>query len=58
MSSENETIIVDYKFGTVKDDSHQIQVKNYVRLLEQMQYPCVKGYVWYVDLNSIEELTA
>ncbi|MDR3246160.1 MAG: UvrD-helicase domain-containing protein [Prevotellaceae bacterium] len=56
MSSENETIVVDYKFGTVKEDVYRIQVRNYVRLLEMMQYPDVKGYVWYVDMDAIEKV--
>jgi hypothetical protein len=56
MSSENETIIIDYKFGTAKDDAHKIQVKNYMYLLEMMQYPDIKGYVWHVDSDSIEKV--
>jgi ATP-dependent exoDNAse (exonuclease V) beta subunit len=56
MSSENETIVVDYKFGTVKEDVYRIQVRNYVRLLEMMQYPDVKGYVWYVDMDAVEKV--
>jgi predicted RecB family nuclease len=56
MSSKNETVIVDYKFGYMKKDSHKTQVKNYMQLLDTMKYPDVKGYVWYVDLDSIEEI--
>ncbi|MDR1583733.1 MAG: UvrD-helicase domain-containing protein [Prevotellaceae bacterium] len=56
MSSENETILVDYKFGILKKDSHKIQVKNYMQLLKMMKYPNIKGYVWYVDMNLIEEI--
>jgi ATP-dependent exoDNAse (exonuclease V) beta subunit len=56
MSSENETIIVDYKFGILKKDSHGTQVKHYMQLLELMKYPNIKGYVWYVDIDSIEEV--
>ncbi|MDR1887323.1 MAG: UvrD-helicase domain-containing protein [Prevotellaceae bacterium] len=56
MSSENETIVIDYKFGAEKKKSHKTQVKNYIRLLELMKYPNVKGYVWYVDMDSIENV--
>jgi ATP-dependent exoDNAse (exonuclease V) beta subunit len=56
MSSENETIIVDYKFGVLKKNSHGIQVKSYMQLLEMMNYPNIKGYVWYADMDSIEEI--
>jgi ATP-dependent exoDNAse (exonuclease V) beta subunit len=56
MSSKNDTIIVDYKFGVTKKNSHKTQVRNYMQLLETMKYPDVKGYVWYVDIDSIEEV--
>ncbi|MDR0725895.1 MAG: UvrD-helicase domain-containing protein [Prevotellaceae bacterium] len=56
MLSKHETLIVDYKFGVLKKDSHITQVKNYVQLLETMKYPDVKGYVWYVDMDSIVEV--
>jgi ATP-dependent exoDNAse (exonuclease V) beta subunit len=56
MSSKNETVIIDYKFGVLKKDSYKTQVKNYIQLLETMKYPNVKGYVWYVDMGIIEEL--
>jgi ATP-dependent exoDNAse (exonuclease V) beta subunit len=55
MSSKNETIIVDYKFGDTKKDIHKIQVKNYMKLLRLMKYPNIKGYVWYVDMDVIDE---
>ncbi|MDR1170696.1 MAG: UvrD-helicase domain-containing protein [Prevotellaceae bacterium] len=57
MLSENETVIVDFKFGALKKDSHKRQIKSYIRLLEMMKYPGVRGYVWYVDMDSIEEIT-
>ncbi|MDR1593539.1 MAG: UvrD-helicase domain-containing protein [Prevotellaceae bacterium] len=56
MSSANETVLVDYKFGALKKDSHKTQVKNYMQLLEMMKYPNIKGYVWYVDMDTIEEV--
>jgi ATP-dependent exoDNAse (exonuclease V) beta subunit len=56
MSSENETTVIDYKFGLLKKDSYGMQVKSYMQLLEMMKYPNIKGYVWYVDMDSIEEI--
>ncbi|MDR2287000.1 MAG: UvrD-helicase domain-containing protein [Prevotellaceae bacterium] len=56
MLSENETVLVDFKFGTLKKESHRIQVKDYMQLLETMKYPNVKGYVWYVDMDAIDEI--
>jgi ATP-dependent exoDNAse (exonuclease V) beta subunit len=57
MTSKNETIIVDYKFGVLKKDSHKAQVKHYMHLLDNMKYPAVKGFVWYVDMDSVEEVS-
>jgi len=51
MFGDNEVIVVDYKFGTIKSPSHIKQVEEYVRLLATMGYQNVKGYVWYVSLN-------
>ena len=51
----NQMIVVDFKFGKPKA-SHQSQVQTYVQILQQMGYGNVKGYLWYVDENQIEEL--
>jgi hypothetical protein len=46
--SENSTTIIDYKFG-IPRDSHKKQMKSYVSLLRTMNYPQVKGFIWYVE---------
>jgi ATP-dependent exoDNAse (exonuclease V) beta subunit len=51
MSSAAETIVIDFKFGTTKNNAHKRQVENYVRILRKMNYPDARGYVWYVDLG-------
>jgi ATP-dependent exoDNAse (exonuclease V) beta subunit len=51
--SDEATIIVDYKFGE-PHRSHEKQVQEYVALLQEMNYPNVKGYVWYVEKNRLE----
>ncbi|MDR1562606.1 MAG: UvrD-helicase domain-containing protein [Dysgonamonadaceae bacterium] len=53
--SDNETIIIDYKFGK-SHDSHRKQVKQYIDLLQSMNYPNVKGYLWYVELEEIHQI--
>lgn len=52
MTDGNETIVVDFKFA-VPRDAHIHQVQEYMELLEQMGFPNVKGYVWYVLHNNI-----
>jgi ATP-dependent exoDNAse (exonuclease V) beta subunit len=51
MLSATETIVIDFKFGFTKNNAHKRQVTTYVKLLREMNYPDVKGYVWYVDLG-------
>jgi CRISPR/Cas system-associated exonuclease Cas4 (RecB family) len=53
--SDEETIVVDYKFGTMHA-SHKKQVKQYMDLLETMDYPHVKGYLWYVEEQKTEAI--
>jgi ATP-dependent exoDNAse (exonuclease V) beta subunit len=46
--SEKSAIVVDYKFGKARD-AHKEQVKQYMNLLERMNWPDVTGYLWYVE---------
>ena len=55
MTDGKETIVVDFKFGKPHNDYHA-QVERYKKLLEDMGMPGVKGYLWYVTLNKIEEV--
>lgn len=57
MMSDTDLIVVDFKFGTPKDEYHT-QVREYMQLLARM---CpdhhVSGYLWYVYINKIEEVS-
>ena len=55
MIKGNEAIVVDYKFGKEHDD-YGTQVKKYMTLLAEIGYTNVKGYLWYVYKNQIEEV--
>ena len=55
MKDENETIVVDFKFGKPRQEYHD-QVKGYMDLLSGMGHPNVKGYLWYVYPNKIVEV--
>jgi ATP-dependent exoDNAse (exonuclease V) beta subunit len=46
--SENETIIIDYKFGK-PHVSHERQMQQYTELLQAMGYPQVNARLWYID---------
>ena len=51
-----EAVVVDYKFGTLRDSSYNRQVRSYMSLLQEMGHEPVRGYIWYVSLNEVEEV--
>ena len=55
MTDGQETHVVDFKFGRPKPE-YQEQVREYMQLLQQMGHPNVKGWLWYVYSNKIEEV--
>lgn len=55
MQDDKETIVVDFKFGKPKPE-YPKQVKEYMDLLCSMGHQNVKGYLWYVYPNKIEEV--
>jgi ATP-dependent exoDNAse (exonuclease V) beta subunit len=55
MTDGNEMIVVDYKFGKPKE-SYYKQVLMYMSLLDRMGYKNIKGYLWFVYNNQIEEV--
>ena len=52
MMNESECIIVDFKFGTAKEE-HRQQVAEYMQMIEQMGHQNVKGFLWYVYENKV-----
>jgi len=56
MFGDNEVIVVDYKFGSVKISEHKKQVADYIKLLSLMGYQNIIGYVWYVALGELEKI--
>lgn len=56
MLEGDKAIIVDYKFGELQDPGYQKQVKIYMRLIADMGYRQVEGYIWYVELDHVEQV--
>ena len=52
---ENETIVIDFKFGAPKE-AYTRQVQAYMALLKQIGHRHVKGFLWFVYANQIEEV--
>ena len=55
MTNGQETHVVDFKFGSPKAE-YKAQVGEYMQLLRAMGLPNVKGWLWYVYSNKIEEV--
>lgn len=55
MANDEQVIVVDFKFGKPKPQYHD-QIKRYTNLLTNMGYHNVKGYLWFVYSNIIEEV--
>ena len=55
ISDGTETHVIDFKFGRPKAEYPE-QVSEYMHLLSQMQMPHVRGWLWYVYSNKIEEV--
>lgn len=53
MIKGDRAVVVDYKFGAEKFASHRKQIAEYMRLLREMGYEQVEGYVWYLSLGEI-----
>jgi ATP-dependent helicase/nuclease subunit A len=46
--------VIDYKFGEERFvEKHRIQVLDYARILESMNYTTIEGYIWYIDQNKV-----
>lgn len=45
-------LVIDFKTGGRREE-HQLQVARYMRLLRDMGYNNVKGYLWYIRTNSV-----
>ena len=55
MIKDGEVIVVDFKFGKPYPE-YKAQVREYMDLLEDMGYDHVRGYIWYVFYNELEEI--
>ena len=53
--STQEVVIVDFKFGSPKPEYVE-QVNRYIALTRSMGYENVKGYLWFVYSNRIEQV--
>ncbi|MBQ8712056.1 MAG: UvrD-helicase domain-containing protein [Prevotella sp.] len=55
MTDGTQWVVVDFKFGRPREEYHR-QVQEYMQLLQRMGHTDVKGFLWYVYSNKIEEV--
>ena len=55
MTDGDELVVVDFKFGKMHPEYFD-QVRMYMYLLQKMGHKNVKGYLWFVKNNKIEEV--
>lgn len=55
MKDGNRIVVVDFKFGKMRD-AYKAQVAEYMRLIRDMGYTDVKGYLWLVRGKKIIEV--
>lgn len=58
MIRDRQIIVVDYKFGSSRLREHQEQLAEYMKLIREMGYHDVKGYICYVKQKQIIPITA
>ncbi len=55
LTRDYQAIIIDFKFGMPMGKHHK-QVAQYIKLMNDMGYTNVKGFLCYITLNQIEEV--
>lgn len=56
MIDGERAVVVDYKFGDLEAEKYRRQVREYMRLLREMGYKEVEGYLWYVRMGRTEKV--
>ena len=56
MISENNAVVVDYKFGDRNPEKYNSQVKRYAAVLKKTGFEKVIGYLWYINQNEVEKV--
>ncbi|MCD7973176.1 MAG: UvrD-helicase domain-containing protein [Candidatus Azobacteroides sp.] len=56
MITDDEAIIVDYKFGEKEQRAYTKQLKDYGKLIQKMNYSQVHAFIWYVNLGIVEQV--
>ena len=50
-------IVLDYKFGQHHDPQYPLQVRDYMRIMAELGYQHVEGYLWFAQDKKIQPVT-
>ena len=56
VDEEGRVTVIDFKFGE-EDEKYSVQVRRYMRLFREMGYGEVSGYIWYVPIDKIIQVS-
>lgn len=56
VDGEGRVTVIDFKFGE-EDEKYSGQVRRYMRLFREMGYGEVSGYIWYVPIDKIIQVS-
>jgi ATP-dependent exoDNAse (exonuclease V) beta subunit len=51
--NDEKTVVIDYKFGEIKESKHRSQIRQYMNYLSEMGYKRIEGYLWYVEMDEV-----
>ncbi len=49
-------IVLDYKFGQHHDTKYPLQVRDYMRIMAQLGYQHVEGYLWFAQDKELQKV--
>ena len=57
MIKDGRAVVVDYKFGDKTNKQYHKKMKEYIKLLDEMDcYSAIEGYIWYINLGIVERV--
>jgi len=56
MIAGEQAVVVDYKSGDTRPESHFRQVERYKQVLRETGIKQIKGYLWYIQQNELVEV--
>ena len=55
--NSEKTVVIDYKFGEIKEPKHLSQIRQYMNYLSEMGYKRTEGYLWYVEMDEVVQVS-